>query len=50
MPVNGQDHVARSVIDVRHDILDERAQELLATAHVDARRLPGGLEILGEAR
>lgn len=48
--VNGQDHLARSIIDVRHDILDERAQELLATAHVSARRVPGGLEIPGKAR
>ncbi|MER8701655.1 hypothetical protein [Mesorhizobium sp. M1273] len=50
MAVDGQDHVARIVIDIRHDVLDERAQQLLTTAHVDTRRIPGGLEILGEAR
>ncbi|MER8731788.1 hypothetical protein NKH28_18405 [Mesorhizobium sp. M1227] len=50
MPVDRQDHVARMVIDIRHDVLDERAQQLLTTAHVDTRRIPGGLEILGKAR
>ncbi|MER8428192.1 hypothetical protein [Mesorhizobium sp. M1403] len=42
--------VARIVIDIGHDVLDERAQQLLTTAHVDTRRVPGGLEILGEAQ
>lgn len=50
MPVDGQDHVARIVIDIRHDVLDERAQQLLTTAHVNTRRIPGRPEILGEAR
>lgn len=50
MPVDGQDHIARVVIDVRHDILDERAQELLTASHIDTWCIPGGFKILREAR
>lgn len=46
MPMDGQDHIARVVIDVRHNVLDERAQQLLTAAHIDTRRIPGGFEIL----
>ena len=50
MPVDGQDHIAHVVIDVRHDVLDERAQELLTASPIDTWRLPGGFKILREAR
>jgi hypothetical protein len=36
-----RNHVARIVVDIRHDVLGERAQELLTTAHVHARCVLG---------
>jgi hypothetical protein len=41
--MDGQDHIARVVIDVRHNV--RRAQQLLTAAHIDTRRIPSGLEV-----
>jgi hypothetical protein len=40
MPVGGQDHIARVVIDVRHNVLDERAHELRTASHIDTWCIP----------
>ena len=41
--MDGQDDIARVVIDVRHNV--RRAQQLLTAAHIDTRRIPSGLEV-----
>ena len=48
-PMDRQHDLARRVIDVGDDIGDEGTQQPLARAHGHARRVPGRIEIVGQA-
>jgi hypothetical protein len=43
-----QDDLARPVVNVGDDVDDERPQKALASPHGHARRIPCGIEILGQ--
>ena len=47
-PVDGQDDLARRLVDAGDDVGHQCAQELLACAHRDAGRTPGSGEIVSE--
>ena len=48
-PMDRQDDLARRVIDIGNDIGDKGAQQPLTRAHGHARRVPCGIEIVGQA-
>lgn len=50
LPVDDENNLARLIIDVGGDLVHQRSQQLLASAHRDAGRLPRGVEILSQAR
>jgi hypothetical protein len=43
-----QDDLARGLVDIGDDVGDQGAQEPLAGAHADARRVPCGFEVVGK--
>jgi hypothetical protein len=45
-PVDGQDDVPYSVVDVSGDVDNERAEQLLPCAHGDIWRISRGIEIV----
>ena len=47
-PMDRQDDLARRLIDIGDDVGDQGAQQPLARAHGHARRVPGGIEIVGQ--
>jgi hypothetical protein len=47
-PMDRQDDLARRLIDVGNDVRDEGPEQPLTGAHGYARRVPGGLEIVGQ--
>jgi hypothetical protein len=48
LPMNDHDDLARRLVDVDGDLIDQGTHQLLAAAHGDAGALPGGFEILGD--
>jgi transposase len=50
LPMDDENDLPRLFIDVGGDLVHQRSQQLLASAHGDAGRLTRGLEIIGQAR
>jgi hypothetical protein len=48
-PMDRQDDLARRLVDIDSDVGDKGTQEPLARAHGHARRVPSGIEIVGQA-
>ena len=48
LPLNDQDDLARRLVDVDGDLVDQGTHQLLAAAHGDAGVLPGRFEILAD--
>jgi hypothetical protein len=47
-PVDDEHDLARGLIDIHDDLLDEQARDALLDAHLAARRVPHGAEIGGQ--
>jgi hypothetical protein len=45
-PMDDHDDLSRGVVDIDHDVVDQRAQQLLACPGRHAWRLPGDSKIL----
>jgi hypothetical protein len=48
-PMDRQNDLARGFVDIGDDVGNQGTQQSLARAHGDARRVPCGVEIGGEA-
>jgi hypothetical protein len=46
--MNDQDDLARRLVDIDDDLVDQGAHQLLAASHGDVGVLPGRFEILGD--
>src|SRR4051812_9677630 len=47
-PMDRQDDLARRLVDIGDDVGHQSAEEPLTSAHSDAWRVPGGLEVVSQ--